>query len=147
MSHDFKLTTSRVGPAVLLCLEGSLTPRSTAVIIEQLGQMVGERGVLVDLRAVIDVEERALARLGEYADRAARGPTAIVFITASGSEADRELAEGPSASRICVVHSTASSIEAIVELTLYQRGAGRAVAQGASHREQGGRSQPYRRPD
>jgi anti-anti-sigma regulatory factor len=124
MNGDFGITRSRSGPAIVLRLQGALSASSTSPLIEQLGQLLDQPAVLIDVRAVTELDDLALATMTEYLTRAARHGPAFAFLTERDSPIDEALDRDPNTDAIPVVRSTAHAVETIVGLTLYGRANG-----------------------
>jgi hypothetical protein len=57
----------------------------TSGLIEEVGQLLDQPAVLIDVRAVTEVDDVALAAMTEYLTRAAVHGPALAFLTTRGS--------------------------------------------------------------
>jgi anti-anti-sigma regulatory factor len=115
----FGITRARTGPAIVLRLQGALSASSTSALIEELGQLLEQPAVLIDVRAVGELDDLALATMTEYLTRAARHGPAFAFLTERDSRIDEALDQYPNTDAIPVLRSTAQAVETVVGLTLY----------------------------
>jgi anti-anti-sigma regulatory factor len=81
MDGDLHITRSRFGPTIVLRMQGVLSASSTSLLVEELGPLLDQPAVLIDMREVTTLDERGFAAMGEYLAGAARHGPAFAVLT------------------------------------------------------------------
>jgi hypothetical protein len=133
MDGDLRITRSRFGPAIVLRMQGALSVNSTSALVEELGPLLDQPAVLIDLRAVTELDELGFAAMSEYLTRAARHGPAFAFLTARYSRVHEALGREPSADAIPVLNTTAHAIERLRD-EAHRRGMGQTSSRRCPRR-------------
>jgi anti-anti-sigma regulatory factor len=114
MDGDLRITRSRFGPAIVLRMQGALSGSATSALVEELGQLLDQPALLIDLRAVTELDELGFAAMREYLTGAARHGPAFAFLTTRDSRVHDAFAREPNEDAIPVLNATAHAVETVV---------------------------------